>query len=116
MPPGLRPTLVVQLTAWPPPEPRWERHWIRWVDFWPPANRVEACATLRDAYERTVTDRVEISCGGGVGRTGTGLAALAVFDGMDPDAAVTWVRQHYHPGAVELPWQRRFLRAVAAKG
>ena len=72
---------------------------------------------LRNAYERTGTDPVEIACGGGVGRTGTGLAALAALaalDGMDPHAAVTWVRRHYHPHAVEVPWQWRFLRTVAS--
>ena len=24
--------------------------------------------------------------------------------------AVTFVREHYHPRAVETPWQRRFVR------
>ena len=29
-------------------------------------------------------ERVEVTCGGGVGRTGTALAALAVLDGLSP--------------------------------
>lgn len=64
-----------------------------------------------------VTDRVEIGCSGGVGRTGTALAAMGIFEGMTPDQAVEWVRVHYHPRAVEVPWQRRYLvRVQQAKG
>ena len=114
VPSGPLPTLAVHLAGRPPPEPPWERWWIRWVDFWLPADAVEACATLRNAYDRSGSDRIEIACNGGVGRTGTGLAALAVLDGLDPDAAVNWVRQHYHRRAVEVPWQRRFLRTLAS--
>ncbi|MEV7521309.1 hypothetical protein [Streptomyces sp. NPDC091371] len=33
---------------------------------------------------------------------------------MNPKEAVTWVRQHYHSRAVEMPWQRRFIRQVHA--
>jgi hypothetical protein len=51
-------------------------------------------------------------CRGGVGRTGTALAALAVLDGLSPSEAVGWVRQRYHPMAVETPWQRWWLRRV----
>jgi protein-tyrosine phosphatase len=53
---------------------------------------------------------VELACGGGVGRTGTALACLAVLDGVPADEAVDYVRRHYHPSAVETPWQRRFVR------
>ena len=56
--------------------------------------------------------RVEVACRGGVGRTGTALAALAVIDGLPPDAAVGWVRERYHRRAVETPWQRAWLRSV----
>jgi protein-tyrosine phosphatase len=55
---------------------------------------------------------VEIACRGGIGRTGTALAALAVLDGLAPPAAVAWVRQAYHPRAVETPWQRGWLRRL----
>jgi protein-tyrosine phosphatase len=47
-----------------------------------------------------------------VGRTGTALAALAVLDGLDPEAAVHWVRAVYDRRAVETPWQRWWLRRV----
>ena len=48
---------------------------------------------------------MEVACRGGVGRTGTALAALAVLDGLPPDETMRWVRWHYHPRAVETPWQ-----------
>ena len=52
---------------------------------------------------------MELACGGGVGRTGTALAVLAVIDGLPAAEAVGYVREHYHHRAVETPWQRRFV-------
>lgn len=109
-PEGLAPTLAVHLTACLTPEPPWERLWIRWRDFWLPADPDDAIRTLRHAYDRANSERLEIACGGGIGRTGTALATLCVFEGMEPRAAVDWVREHYHRRAVEVPWQRRLLR------
>ena len=37
------------------------------------------------------------------------FAALACGDGLEPDAAIRWVRQHYDHRAVETPWQRRWV-------
>jgi protein-tyrosine phosphatase len=56
---------------------------------------------MRAAYER-----VEVACSGGLGRTGTALACLAVLDGVPAGDAVAFVRGQYHPRAVETPWQR----------
>ena len=82
-------------------------------DFWLPPDRRAALETLAEAYGRPSSGgRVEIACRGGVGRTGTALAALAVLDGLPADEAVTWVRERYHPRAVETPWQRRWLHRV----
>jgi hypothetical protein len=111
-PSGATPTLAIHLAGRPPAEPPWEREWIRWRDFWVPADPATATRTLRLAHGRGHTERVEIACGGGVGRTGTALAAMCVFEGMEPNAAVGWVREHYHPRAVEVPWQRAYLRYV----
>jgi protein-tyrosine phosphatase len=69
---------------------------------------------LREAHRRACAgERVEVGCRGGIGRTGTALAALSILDGLDPRAAVTWVRRVYHPRAVETPWQRWWLRRVS---
>ena len=110
---GQAPTFAVEVTGRPGPEPPWERVWVRWPDFWLPADPDEALAALIQAHRLADSERVEITCSGGVGRTGTALAALCVLEGMNPSAAVPWVRAHYHPRAVEVPWQRHFLRHVA---
>ncbi|WP_262286464.1 protein-tyrosine phosphatase family protein [Micromonospora sp. MA102] len=97
----------------PGPEPAWPARRIRWPDFWVPRDRADALDALREAWRRAYAgERVEVACHGGVGRTGTALAALAVLDGLGPEPAVTWVRAGYHPRAVETPWQRRWLRGV----
>ncbi len=82
---------------------------MRWPDFWLPGDRAQAREVLRQAWESAVTQRVEIACGGGRGRTGTALACLAVIDGVPANQAVAFVRRHYHPRAVETPWQRRYV-------
>lgn len=95
------------------PVPSWAHRRVRWPDFWVPIDLDDALDALREAHRRAHDgERVEVACKGGVGRTGTALAALAVLDGLTPDAAVTWVRQNYHRRAVETPWQRRWLRKV----
>jgi hypothetical protein len=33
-------------------------------------------------------------------------------DGVPAREAVAYVREHYLPGAVETPWQRRWLRTL----
>jgi protein-tyrosine phosphatase len=87
----------------------WDHHWVRWPDFRCPTSKDDAIAALRTAYERAATARVEIACGGGVGRTGTALAALAVLAGIPPTQAVAWIRSNYQRRAVETPWQRRWI-------
>ena len=93
--------------------PAWPHRRLRWPDFRVPADRDEALDALREAHRRALAgERVEVACRGGVGRTGTALAALAVLDGLSPREAVGWVRAHYHRRAVETPWQRRWLGTV----
>ena len=95
------------------PAPPWPHRRVRWPDFWLPLDTADALDALREARRRAAAGaRVEVVCGGGIGRTGTALAALAVLDGLPPADAVAWVRRAYHPRAVETPWQRRWLRRV----
>jgi hypothetical protein len=108
-PPGPAPTFAVYLLGSPPPEATGEVRWLRWPDFWLPHDRAEARRVLTEAWERAATERVEIACGGGRGRTGTALACLAVLDGVPADRAVDYVRGRYDRHAVETPWQRRYV-------
>jgi hypothetical protein len=98
------------------PLPKWPHRRINWPDFWIPRDRADAIAALREALRRAHDGEfVEVACYGGRGRTGTALAALAVLDGMPASEAVEWVRGAYHPSAVEMPWQARWVRSLAAE-
>jgi rhodanese/phosphatase family protein len=110
LPPGAVPEFAVYLLGRQPPGVAWPSQWLRWPDFWLPSDRPRAREVLHEAWERAATERVEIACGGGRGRTGTALACLAVIDGVPADRAVAFARQHYDPHAVETPWQRRYVR------
>jgi hypothetical protein len=95
------------------PVPAWPHRRVAWPDFRTPSDRADALDALHEAHRRAIAgERVEVACRGGVGRTGTALAALAVLDGLTPSEAVRWVRRRYHPMAVETPWQRWWLRHV----
>jgi protein-tyrosine phosphatase family protein len=95
------------------PAPPWPSRCVRWPDLWVPSDRGDALDALREAHRRAhAGERVEVACRGGVGRTGTALAALVVLDGLPPDQAMRWVRARYHRRAVETLWQRRWLRGV----
>ncbi|HEY6737895.1 MAG TPA: protein phosphatase [Actinopolymorphaceae bacterium] len=109
LPAGEMPSFGVYLLGNEPPAVSWESRWIRWKDFWLPADHTVARAVLQEAWERAESERVEVACGGGRGRTGTALACLAVLDGVPSHDAVAYVREHYDPHAVETPWQRRFV-------
>ncbi len=90
-----------------------EYRWIRWPDFRLPASTEELVTALREAHERARTERVEIACGGGVGRTGSALAVLAAMSGVPTNDAVGWVRAHYHRRAVETRRQRQWVEETA---
>lgn len=109
VPAGPEPTLGIYLLGRRPPATTWEQHWIRWPDFRLPTDRAAARRTLVGAWRAAASERIEVACGGGRGRTGTALACLAVLDGVPPAEAVAYVRARFHPGAVETPWQRRYV-------
>lgn len=111
--PGPDPTFGLFLLNHQPPEVPWEHRWVRWPDFWVPSDPADAMDAIHAAWERASAERVQIACAGGRGRTGTVLACLAVLDGLSPRSAVAHVRSHYHPRAVETPWQRRFITRFA---
>ncbi|MFE3452270.1 protein phosphatase [Nonomuraea sp. NPDC059194] len=108
-PEGPEPAFGLYLLGHEPPKVEWEARWLRWPDFWLPSDRVAAGEALREAWARAASERVEVACAGGHGRTGTALACIAVLDGVPNREAVAYVRKHYAPRAVETPWQRRFV-------
>lgn len=114
LPDGPTPTFALYLLGNPPADIAWSSRWVRWPDFWLPTDRTQAADAFREAWERATTERVEVACGGGRGRTGTALACLAVIDGVPADQAVSFVREHYSRHAVETPWQRRFVARFSA--
>jgi protein-tyrosine phosphatase len=96
-----------------PPAVPWESRWVQWPDFRLPRDRAAARRALLEAWRRLDTDRVEVACGGGVGRTGTALACLVALDARSSVDAVRYVRDHYDRRAVETPGQRRYVAAFA---
>ncbi|MGW7274980.1 protein-tyrosine phosphatase family protein [Streptomyces sp. NPDC054864] len=113
LPAGPTPDFALYLLGKEPPTVAWESRWLRWPDFRLPSDRPATATALREALERAGTERVEVACGGGQGRTGTALACIAVLDGVPGAEAVAYVREHYAPRAVETPWQKRFVRRFA---
>ncbi|MEU5958515.1 protein-tyrosine phosphatase family protein [Streptomyces sp. NPDC047525] len=110
LPEGPTPDFALYLLGKEPPAVDWQSHWLHWPDFRLPKDRRATTTALHEALERAEKERVEIACGGGLGRTGTALACMAVLDGVPSTEAVAYVREHYAPRAVETPWQKRFVR------
>ncbi|GAA3303277.1 MULTISPECIES: phosphatase domain-containing protein [Dactylosporangium] len=108
------PQFGLYLLGKPPPPFAWESTWVRWPDFWLPTDREAAAAAFAAAWRRAEHEAVEVACGGGRGRTGTALACIAILDGVPAQEAVAYVRRHYYHGAVETPWQKRYVREFSS--
>lgn len=88
----------------------WACDWIEWPDFGVPRDREDAIAKIRALYERVRSgEPAEVACGGGVGRTGTVIACLAVLAGHPAAEATAWTRAHYHRRAAETRRQRAWV-------
>ena len=88
----------------------WPHEWLAWPDFLLPLDTDAAVERILDLHRRALDgQRVEVACGGGVGRTGTVVAGLAILGGVPAGDAVAWARANYRRRAVETPWQRRWL-------
>ena len=101
--------------------PSWESIVIRWRDFGLPYSNAEAVDQIVAAFKRAKAgEHVEVGCIGGLGRTGTVLACMAVLAGVAPNNAVAWVRQNYHQRAVEngdqQHWVLWFADEVSRRG
>lgn len=114
-PEGPEPDLGVYLSARDPGHQPWPHLWIPWPDFRLPRHPGSALRMLRASADSAQTQRVEIACRGGIGRSGCALAVLAIDAGVPPTEAVDWVREHLHPRAVETRWQRRWVESVTPR-
>jgi hypothetical protein len=95
--------------------PTWPAEIIDWPDFGLPPDSAHAATQIRAAFARAESEQiVEIGCVGGLGRTGTVLACMAVLAGVDARDAVAWVRQNYRAAAVETLDQERWVALFAA--
>jgi Protein-tyrosine phosphatase len=113
-PKGPVPTFGVYLLGRRPPAVAWESRWLRWPDFGLPADQDELSSALTEAWRRAGTDRVEVACAGGHGRTGTALACLAILDGLPSSQAVAFVREYYDRHAVETHQQAGYVSRFSA--
>ena len=99
-------------------DPRWNPSWpaeiIDWPDFGVPADDERAAAQIRGAFSRAKSGQgVEVGCMGGLGRTGTVLACMAVLAGVSFNDAVAWVRENYRPRAIETLDQEAWINWFA---
>jgi rhodanese/phosphatase family protein len=93
--------------AW---HPTWPAAIIPWADFGLPRDSEEAATQIESAFSRAKRGEVvEIGCVGGLGRTGTVLACLAVLAGVAPTDAVPWVRRNYDVRAIETAEQEQWV-------
>lgn len=99
----------IYLLAERPDPMSWDCRWVRWPDFGLPSERPDARDALCEAWRRAEHEQAEVACAGGMGRTGTSLACLAVLDGVPASEAVAYVRENYHPRTVETRAQDRFV-------
>jgi hypothetical protein len=114
LPPGPLPEFGLYLGRPGHWQPEWPAEWLDWPDFRLPREPEQAAASIVGAYEQARGGRrVEVACGGGVGRTGTVIACMAVLAGHPADDAVAWTRRSYRRRAVETPGQRRWVRWFA---
>jgi len=95
--------------------PTWPAEVIDWPDFGVPRDRDAAAEQIRSAFARAQAgERVEVGCAGGLGRTGTVLACMAVLAGVPPGEAVQWGRTNYDTRAVETEEQEQWVAWFAA--
>jgi rhodanese/phosphatase family protein len=95
--------------------PTWPAELIAWPDFGVPTRAADASDAILRAFERAKHgERVEVGCAGGLGRTGTVIACMAILSGVPPEEAVAWTRANYRPDAIETAEQERWVAWFAA--
>jgi len=88
---------------------------LDWPDFGVPRDDEIAIAAIVEGVDRARSGQdVLVGCRGGIGRTGTILAAVAVATGVPADRARDWVRAHYDSHALETDAQETWVRTRVA--
>jgi protein-tyrosine phosphatase len=83
---------------------------IDWPDYGLPVDEAVAVNQIVTAFARAKNgERLEIGCIGGLGRTGTVLACMAILAGVPAANAVAWVRANYDVHAVETAAQEAWV-------
>ena len=96
--------------------PTWPAEMLEWENLGLPLDFEAAAALIQSAYGRARNgELVEIGCQGGIGRTGTVIACMAILAGIAPDEAVRWVRDRYLVRAVETPIQEWWVLWFGAR-
>lgn len=101
--------------------PTWPARELPWENMALPHDFDEAVDAIHEAHDYVYTKAaesggfVEVGCQGGIGRTGVVIACWAILDGVEPDAAVGWVRDRYLVRAVETPIQEWWVSWFGAR-
>jgi len=82
---------------------------LHWEDMTAPSVGLDFWRRLWELLPEGV---IVVACEGGHGRTGTALASLLVAAGMDPDAAIDYVRTTHCAEAIETPEQVEYVRRL----
>lgn len=90
--------------------PSWPSSLVSWQDFGLPNSCAQAADLILKVFRQAKAGQhIEVGCKGGLGRTGTVLACMAVLAGVAPEDAVRWVRENYDPEAIETPEQEKWV-------
>jgi hypothetical protein len=107
----LTPTFGLYLDrGWRDREIGWPHEFIDWPDFGVPSDERSLFGAIVRAWDSAKRgETVEVACAGGMGRTGTVVACLAILSGIAPDDAVRWTRANYDARAVETAAQEELV-------
>jgi hypothetical protein len=96
--------------------PTWPSRMVPWENLGLPVDFDDAVDAIYEAY-KIIADGglVEVGCQGGIGRTGVVIACFAIIDGIEPSAAVQWVRDRYLVKAIETPIQEWWVEWFGAQ-
>jgi protein-tyrosine phosphatase len=98
-------------SAW---RPTWDAEVIEWEDFGLPSDPDQAARAIVAAFKRAKAgEKIEVGCRGGLGRTGTVLACMAILSGVSVAKAVEWVRGNYRSNAIEGARQEHWIEWFA---